>query len=71
MPYNIVVPHGYEGPRGKRSYIKMVPRAFKSRESAKVYAKQHNISGVRYPTASSLNRCSTPRGRRDKLFYIV
>lgn len=71
MPYNIVIPHGYEGPRGKRSYIKMISRVFKSRESAKVYAKQHSLKGVKYPTASSMKRCSTPRGKKDRLFYIV
>lgn len=70
MTYNIVTPHGYEGPRGKRSYLKMTPRAFKSRQSAKAYAKQHTMSGVKYPTSSSLKKCATPRGKRDKLFYI-
>ena len=71
MSYHIVLPYGYEGVRGKRSYIKMTPRPFKSRESAKVYAKQHSLKGVKYPTASSMKRCSTPRGKKDRLFYIV
>ena len=71
MPYNIVIPHGYEGPRGKRSYLKMSPRAFKSRPSAQSYAKTHTMTGVKYPAASSLKRCTTPIGKRDKLFYIA
>jgi len=72
MAYFILGVHGNYGPRGKRSYYKRTSRSFKTKDSAKKWAKDHTISGTRsvYAATSSVAPCTTASAKREKLVYI-